>query len=415
MIEWVGSFEINLMQEDLSTEIKNEAAKPRDAVAANSAELIAYRVSDWPPMRLVPAARGRQWMDATRDRHANRCLPLLMANQSGWWVLNSHPIEVFWTGGWDPSCMRVRSLDNADRCPANGHFGEGVLTFTLPYLFRTPAGYNLQVRGPANLPKDGIQALEGIVETDWSYATFTMNWKVTRPRTPIIFEKDEPICMIVPQKRRALEAFEPTVRDANSEPQFAQSFYRWWHSRTEFIEALSRPGSEELKEGWQKHYFQGVHLDGASAEEHQSKLELQSFPDMTKLPLPPTPFPEVRAHPEAIESLKRLGAGNSTRYETRAELRSVMTLYMQPGASLDLGKLVGLLVFRALDPDEQKADKQLTDRWALGLSQPENKLAIDAAIGTFALLYEKKTGDPEIAEARKKLWNEKLGEPEVAT
>lgn len=350
-------------------------------------------------------------MDATRDRHANRCLPLLMANQSGWWILNSHPIEVFWTGGWDASCMRVRSLDNADRCPANGHFGEGVLTFTLPYLFRTPPGYNLHVRGPANMPKDGIQALEGIVETDWSFATFTMNWKVTRPRVPIVFEKDEPICMIVPQPRRALENFEPAVRDVTREPAVAQPFYRWWHSRTEFIAALGRPDSQEVKEGWQKHYFQGVHIDGASAAEHQSKLDLRSFPDAMNQPLPPAPFPKVGAHPEALETLRRLGQGATTKYEARSELRSVMTLYLQPGASLDHGRLVGALVHQALFHPGDATDSSLLERWQLGLAQPESKLAVDAAIYTFAVLCEKETEDPNIAQARQEIWNPKLGDP----
>src|SRR5256885_17090226 len=66
--------------------------------------LTAYRVSTWPAMRLVPAARARQWMDATRDRFANRCLPLLMANQAGWFALNHYPFRATWTGGWDQRC-----------------------------------------------------------------------------------------------------------------------------------------------------------------------------------------------------------------------------------------------------------------------------------------------------------------------
>jgi hypothetical protein len=36
------------------------------------------------------------------------------------------------------------------------HFGNGILTWNLPLLFRTPPGYNLLVRGPANYPKDAV-------------------------------------------------------------------------------------------------------------------------------------------------------------------------------------------------------------------------------------------------------------------
>ena len=66
----------------------------------------------------------------------------------------------------------------------SSNFGYGIVTWYLPYLFRTSPGYNLWVRGPVNSPKDGIVPLEGLVETDWAEATFTVNWKITRPLCP---------------------------------------------------------------------------------------------------------------------------------------------------------------------------------------------------------------------------------------
>ena len=77
---------------------------------------------------------------------------------------------------------------NLQRGGDSQNFGHGVLTWHLNYLFRTSPGYNLYARGPANWPKDGIVPLEGIIETDWSVATFTMNWKVTVKNQPIDFE-----------------------------------------------------------------------------------------------------------------------------------------------------------------------------------------------------------------------------------
>jgi hypothetical protein len=123
-------------------------------------------------------------MQATNERFANRCLPLLIANQAGWFLLNSHPIRVTWDGGNELSNLQVEYLKGFPPYPAVSHFGHGIVTWTIPYLFRTPPGYNLLVRGPSNWPKDGAHALEGIVETDWSVATFTMNWMLTRPNQP---------------------------------------------------------------------------------------------------------------------------------------------------------------------------------------------------------------------------------------
>src|SRR5205807_231232 len=89
------------------------------------------------------------------------------------------------------------------------HFGAGVVTFTIPYLFRTPKGVNLWVKGPTNYFKDGAAPLEGVVETDWAVSSFTMNWKLTRPGLPVRFARGEPICMIVPVPRGLAEELDP--------------------------------------------------------------------------------------------------------------------------------------------------------------------------------------------------------------
>lgn len=138
-------------------------------------------------MSLVPATRERAWMEATDQRFANRCLPMLIANQAGWFLIGRHTVRVRWTGGRSPSSLTIEVLSGDGPCPAISHFGHGIVTWHVPYLFRTPPGYNLLVRGPANWPRDGIAALEGVVEADWSDATFTMNWQMTRPRHAVTF------------------------------------------------------------------------------------------------------------------------------------------------------------------------------------------------------------------------------------
>ncbi len=229
-------------------------------------------------------------MDDTRQHVANRCLPLLIANQSGWWILNDQPIRATWTGGWDPTCVRIERLDHAEKCAAVGHFGEGVLTFILPFLFRTSPGFNLHVRGPANLQKDGIAPLEGIVETDWTVATFTMNWRFTRPHAPVVFEKDEPICMVTPQPRALLESFVPEIRDVRRHPEVFSAYMNWSNSRSKFLHNLKTTGPKTSNNGWQKHYFRGVELGGADAPQHQVKLELREFTE--EKPSSPAPIPQ---------------------------------------------------------------------------------------------------------------------------
>src|SRR4051812_45121993 len=51
------------------------------AAQATDLKLIAYRVHTMPSMPIVPAPARRDWMDATHEKFAYRCLPLNIANQ----------------------------------------------------------------------------------------------------------------------------------------------------------------------------------------------------------------------------------------------------------------------------------------------------------------------------------------------
>ena len=55
--------------------------------------------------------------------------------------------------------------------------------------------------------KDGIHPLDGIIETDWAVATFTMNWKFTCVGVPVTFKKGEPIAMFFPFNEASLKPF----------------------------------------------------------------------------------------------------------------------------------------------------------------------------------------------------------------
>ena len=119
-------------------------------IDAKELKLIAYNLNGGLPPRLTPASASRAWMSATRDRFACRCLPLLIANQAGWFILNNHAIRVTWDGSDGLEGLKIEYLKGVLPYPAMSHFGYGILTWTIPYLFRTAPGFNLLVRGPAN-------------------------------------------------------------------------------------------------------------------------------------------------------------------------------------------------------------------------------------------------------------------------
>lgn len=191
---------------------------------------------------LQPAARDRKWMDETPQKFAYRCLPMVIANQFGWDILGTHKLRATWNGGTALDALTVEVLYGDGPSYATSHFGSGVLTFSLSYLFRTPPGWNLMVRGPTNQPKDGI------VETDWSHATFTMNWKFTRVCT-VEFDLGEPICMVHPVQRGMLEEFEPVFAPIESEAELRAKYVTWSSGRDKFIDGLNKRDDAYVKEG----------------------------------------------------------------------------------------------------------------------------------------------------------------------
>jgi hypothetical protein len=244
--------------------------------------LIAFITRDDAP-QITPAPINRPWMPemtATRTGWPNRCLPMLIANQSGWELRNASAFTATWMGretGADVMITPDRR-DNGQLLPVS-HFGHGILTWHLPLLFRTPPGYNLLVRGPANYPKDAVCALEGVVETDWASASFSMSWKFTRKHMPVRFEVDEPICMIVPQRRADLEEFVPELRRIGSDEDLQRKHESFIGSRdaAKQIEQVVRVAAGEPVQ-WQGDYTRGRHIDGeAGTPDHQTRRHLRSF------------------------------------------------------------------------------------------------------------------------------------------
>ncbi len=254
-----------------------QASAPRpQPVEGRPPPLTCYAIAEEAPT-LRPAPPTRTWMDESREGYAYRCLPLSIANGHGWEILNPSSFEATWRGSRDNNGIEIVSLDGAKPL-ATSHFGHGVLTFHIHALFRTAPGTNLWVSGPSNHPKHGIQALQGVIETDWTFATFTMNWLFTAPGT-VRFERDEPFCFFFPVGRGALNAIEPELRSVADDRAIYDGYSEWRSERARFLRHLPIEGTEAHEAGWEKTYFQGIRPDKTKVADHQTKLRLKPFVD----------------------------------------------------------------------------------------------------------------------------------------
>lgn len=246
-------------------------------------QLDCYRVLQNPP-KIVPGHSQRDWMDSHDNRHPYRCLPLTMANSTGWEILCPMDLKIVWDGGKLEHSLSFFTTGDPTNLSSfvGSHFRYGIVTFHTGHLFRTPPGWGTWVMGPPNRPKEGIQPLTGLVETDWLPFPFTMNWQMMRPGE-VIFRKDEPFCFVTLMEHKKLEEVQPTLRYIFDDKELKGEYDAWVESRNTFNEKLSQNDKGALKEGWQRHYMRGKKVSGGDADAHQTKRRLKDPVEWKKI------------------------------------------------------------------------------------------------------------------------------------
>ena len=208
----------------------------------------------------------REWMDATANKFAYRCLPLTIANQTGWMVNNPVGFTAVWNGQPGGGNVTFRFDTDAATWGAwvNNQFGHGIVTWNTPFLFRTkPEGSRLLIVGPANRFKHGAQPLTALVESDWMNASFTMNWKLTGPGQAVRFDAGEPLFQAVPLMTNLcadLEGATVTYRRLAEDAAVSAAYLEWQRARDQFHQA-KRDGQVD-PDAWQKDYFKGRDMLG---------------------------------------------------------------------------------------------------------------------------------------------------------
>jgi len=223
------------------------------------------------------APRQREWMDATPSHHAYRCLPLTIANQTGWWVRNPVGFTAVWNGGKQPGSIDFWFDAAAELWSGwiTNQFGEGIITWNTPFLFRTkPAGSRLLVGGPLNYFKPNLHPLTALIESDWLTMSFTMNWKVMWPDEPIRYDVGEPLFQVIPLAGNVCADLEGAVvhyARLAEDPAAADAYHRWQQARDQFHQGKAR--GEVRPDGWQKDYFHGPDATGgAVTADHRTKV-----------------------------------------------------------------------------------------------------------------------------------------------
>jgi hypothetical protein len=275
------------MSEDNGTVVtKSTTTQIPDAILdqANTRPLplAALAVADDKDWGLKPAPVSRDWMEA-HNRFAYRCLPLTIANASGWIITSPISFTASWLGGLSPTELTLTKDDPLDkhRHSIVSLFGSGIITFNLPWLFRVARSrIGMRVRGMPNYWKFNCTPLEGYVEIDWNPFTFTMNWKLQQPNIPVAFAKGDPICFLELTTLDLTDAAEPVI--ASIQQTGLNNAYReYLRSRQSF-----NADPHKFEKPWQKFYHNGFPLaDGTTIEppaHHRTGFKAKPFEDLRR-------------------------------------------------------------------------------------------------------------------------------------
>ena len=133
----------------------------------------------------------RDWMDETYNKHAYQCLPMTVANVSGWELVLPHDVVVT----WDDRLSTARVIEG-EFTKSGWHLVQnsitGMVSFALGYSIRTEPGIHIALSGSPNFYLDGAFPLAATVPTDWWPDEVNMNWAITKTNTEILFPAGMP-------------------------------------------------------------------------------------------------------------------------------------------------------------------------------------------------------------------------------
>ena len=221
-------------------ELESTATKrTEEGCAATTSSSINIPTVDFKALRLLPHGWGegwqlrpsparRHWMDELP--HAYKCLPMVLANQWGWQILCPTDVVATWDGTTGLGGLQIEVAPQY--LPAiKSQFGTGIVTFSPPWLFRTPSGWDLYLKGPSNRWKPNCVPLEGVIETWWLNYTFTLNWKLVQPGT-VVFARGESLGQLVPVPHLTFQDAQATEAPIGLlEPNAAEELLKWQERR----------------------------------------------------------------------------------------------------------------------------------------------------------------------------------------
>ena len=168
------------------------------------------------PPEIKQSRLKRDWMDDAYNKHAYQCLPMTVANVSGWELVLQQDVVVEWDGSNNPPKVLEGEFLNSRSVVIPSIIG--IMSFATGWAFGTEEGYSTYISGSPNYFVDGAVPLSATIPSFWWPDEFNMNWKITKINEPVIFPKGMPFMHFTIVKNDLLESVKFKVENLWDKP-----------------------------------------------------------------------------------------------------------------------------------------------------------------------------------------------------
>ena len=216
-----------------------------------------------PVANIEPLSAKRDWMEATFDKHAYRCLPVTLTNQLGWAISFPEDITFMWDGQISTSGEHVKVLAG-EKYIQTGR-GQATVSFETGLVFRTPENYSLLTYNVPNMFMEGVAPYTTIISSSFFEGPLPVAWKVTKPFVPITIKAGQPIAAVFPISLTEIQGSTLTIKNIKDLVRVKREI------SLDLDEAVKSAADAAANGGWTDYYRNAIDYMGNKLGKHEAK------------------------------------------------------------------------------------------------------------------------------------------------
>jgi len=218
---------------------------------------------DGPVANIEPLSAKRDWMEATFDKHAYRCLPVTLTNQLGWAISFPEDITFMWDGQISTSGEHIKVLAG-EKYIQTGR-GQATVSFETGLVFRTPENYSLLTYNVPNMFMEGVSPYTTIISSSFFEGPLPVAWKITKAFVPITIKANQPVAAVFPISLANIQGSTLIIKNIKDLIRVKRDI------PLDLDEAVKSAADAAANGGWTDYYRNAIDYMGNKLGRHEAK------------------------------------------------------------------------------------------------------------------------------------------------